>query len=55
MDDLWKEGVKQIAVAEHLGVTRQTYSSYEENQGSMSINQARSVCEFLGCSMDEIF
>lgn len=49
------KGVKLISVAEHLGVTRQTYSNYEENQDSMSIGQARAVCEFLGCSIDDIF
>lgn len=50
-----KKGVKLIAVADHLGVTRQTYSNYEENQDAMSVGQARAVCDFLGCSVDDIF
>lgn len=49
------KGIKQSAVAEHLGVTRQTYSSYEKHQERMSIDQAKAVCEFLGCSVGDIF
>lgn len=50
-----QKGIKQSAVAEHLGVTRQTYSSYEKQQERMSIDQAKAVCEFLGCSVGDIF
>lgn len=49
------KGVKLQAVAEHLGVTRQTYSTYEANQSSMSIEQAVAVCDFLGCTVEDIF
>lgn len=49
------KGIKLQTVAEHLGVTRQTYRAYEKNQSSMSVTQATSVCELLGCSPDEIF
>ena len=49
------KGVKLSAVADYLGVTRQTYSAYEDNQDAMTIGQAKSVCRFLGCSVDEIF
>lgn len=49
------KGVKLQAVANHLGVSRQTYREYERKQGSMSIDQAKAVCDFLGCSPDEIF
>ena len=48
-------GVKQVAIAEHLGITRQTYASYEENPRSMTINQALAVCEFLHCEVSDIF
>lgn len=50
-----KKGVKIVAIARHLGVSRQTYSKYEDNQESMSIEQAKAVCDFLGCSVSEIF
>lgn len=49
------KGVKQLAVAEHLGISRATYAKYEENQGAMSIDQAKAVCKFLGCSVGDIF
>ncbi len=49
------KGVKQLAVAKHLGVTRQTYASYENNQDQMTIAQASAACEFLGCKVADIF
>ena len=48
-------GVTQKAVAEHIGVTRQTYCRYENNQEKMTIEQAQSVCAFLHCSVSDIF
>lgn len=48
-------GVKQIAIAEYLGITRQTYASYEENPRSMTIDQALAVCTFLHCTLSDIF
>lgn len=49
------KGVKQYVVAKHIGVSRQTYCGYENNPSSMSVGQARAVCEFLGCSITDIF
>lgn len=49
------KGIKIKAIADHLGITRQTYSNYEANQNKMSIEQAKAVCDFIGCSVDEIF
>lgn len=49
------QGIKQVAVAEHLGVSRQTYASYEANPRSMSVEQAQAVCRFMHCDMSEIF
>ena len=48
-------GVSQKAVANHLGIARQTYAGYEEKQEKMTIEQAKSVCEFLRCDLAEIF
>lgn len=48
-------GVKQIAIAEYLGITRQTYASYEENPRSMTIDQALAVCAFLHCTLSDFF
>lgn len=49
------KGVKQVAVAEHIGVSRATYAKYEDDQEAMSIGQAKAVCDFLGCSVNDIF
>lgn len=49
------KGIKLNSVAQHIGVSRQTYRKYEKNPGSMTIDQALSVCNFIGCSVDEIF
>ncbi len=49
------KGVKQLAVAAHIGVSRQTYASYENNPESMSVEQAKAVCEFLNVSVADIF
>ncbi len=50
-----ERGVKQLAAAEHLGVTRQTYAGYEENPQAMSVGQAKAISRFLHCSLEEIF
>ena len=44
-------GVKQIAVANYVGVSRQTYARYEEHPESMNLKQAKLVCDFLGCDI----
>lgn len=49
------KGIKLQAVADHLGISRQTYSRYEANQDELSIEQAKAACAFIGCSIDEIF
>ena len=49
------KGVKLQSVAAALGVTRQTYASYEDNPERMSVQQAQAVCSYLGCTMDDIF
>lgn len=48
-------GVKQVAIAEHMGIARQTYASYEENPRSMTVDQALAVCAFLHCKLSDIF
>lgn len=48
-------GVTQKAVAEYLGVARQTYANYESKQEKMSIEQAKAACEFLHCELADVF
>lgn len=48
-------GISKTAVAKYLGVARQTYSRYEKNPETMTIEQAKCVCDFLRCDMADIF
>ena len=48
-------GIKQIAVAEALGITRQTYAKYEDNPRVMPVYQAEAACNFIGCDIAQIF
>lgn len=50
-----EKGIKQVAVADHLGIARQTYAGYEDNPQAMSVAQARAVCDFLNCPIEDIF
>lgn len=49
------KGIKLTAVANHLGISRQTYRLYERDPSRMSISQAVSACEFIGVSPSKIF
>ena len=49
------KGVTAKAVANHLGVTQRTYYNYEQNQGSISIDKALDICDFLGYTLTDIF
>lgn len=48
-------GVKQSAVAEAVGVTRQTYAKYEAEPRTMPLGKAEDVCAFLHCDIADIF
>lgn len=48
-------GIKQYAVADAIGVTRQTYAKYEENPREMTVAQAEAACTFIGCDINQIF
>lgn len=49
------KGIKQKAVAEALGITRQTYANYENNPRNMTVGQAEEACAFIGCNIADIF
>ena len=49
-----ERGVKQLAVADHLGVTRATYAKYEENPARMPLGMAVRACEFLHVPITEV-
>lgn len=48
-------GIKQLAVANALNITRQTYAKYEEKPHLMPIGRAQAACSFIGCDIDDIF
>lgn len=48
-------GIKQVAVADALKVSRQTYAKYEENPRNMTVYQAEAACAFIGCDIADIF
>lgn len=50
-----RRGIRQNAVADAIGVTRQTYAAYEKDPRNMSILHAKAACKFIGCDINEIF
>lgn len=50
-----ERGIKQLAVAEAIGVSRQTYAAYEQDHQHMPLAKAEAACEFIGCNPHEIF
>ncbi len=50
-----QRGIKQIAVADALNISRQTYAKYENDPHLMTVYQAEAVCDFIGCDLNEIF
>lgn len=49
------KGVKKGAVAAAIGVTYPTYQKYEENPMVMPVEKFVMACDFLGCSVTDIF
>lgn len=49
------KGIKQMAVADALKITRQTYAKYEDNPRIMPVFQAEAACDFIGCDIGDIF
>ena len=49
------KGIKQLAVANALNVTRQTYAKYEEKPHLMPVGKAEAACSFIGVSISDTF
>lgn len=43
------------ATAEAMGVSRPTYVRWEEHPERMTMEQARRLADYLGCSVDDLF
>ena len=50
-----RRGITQKAVADAIGVSRQTYATYERYPRTMRIEAARAACDFIGCDISDIF
>lgn len=50
-----RRGIKQNAVADAIGVSRQTYATYERYPRTMRIEAAKAACDFIGCDISDIF
>ena len=49
------KGIKQLAVANALNVTRQTYAKYEDKPYLMPVGKAEAACSFIGVELSDIF
>jgi putative transcriptional regulator len=47
--------ISQEAMAERLGIHRNTYAAWEKDPGSISIRDGKRVATALGVSVDDIF
>jgi len=50
-----RTGMTQEAIANILGITKQTYLSIENNPMNYSINKLNSIANAIGCNIDEFF
>ena len=56
IEDLRKEkGIRQDEFAKHLGVSRQTISSLENDRYNPSILLAYKIAKYFECSIEEVF
>ena len=49
------KGIKQVSVAQYLGVARQTYAEYENHPEKMTYPQMLAVCRFINCKIEDFF
>ena len=47
-------GIKQLAVADALNISRQTYAKYENKPEIMPLGKAKEACFFIGVSINDI-
>lgn len=49
------KGVTKAAICRHLRISKPTYDAYEADPGSMRVETAKQLAEFLGVELQEIF
>ena len=50
-----EKGMTQAALAEAVGVSRQTINAIEKGEYNPTINLCRAICKALGKTLDELF
>ena len=50
-----EKGIKVKDIAEKIGVTERMYYYYEKEPDKMTIGKAKAICEYIGCSIDDVF
>ena len=50
-----EKDMTQAALAEAVGVSRQTINAIEKGEYNPSINLCRAICKALGKTLDELF
>lgn len=48
------KGIKQIAVADALNISRQTYAKYEDKPELMPLGKAKAACFFIGVDINDV-
>lgn len=49
------KGIRQIDIAEHMGVSQGSVSNWIKGINSIDIENLAELCRFLGVSLDQIF
>jgi len=47
--------LSQQALADAVGVSRQTINAIEKGEYNPTIKLCRAICRYLGCTLDELF
>lgn len=47
--------LKQVEMAEKMGIHVQTYRKIEEHPETATVKQAKQIAEITGCSLEDIF
>lgn len=50
-----QKGYTQYEMAEKLGISRSSYTNYENGKRNPDYDVVGEICDILGCSMDELF
>lgn len=49
------KGIKQAAIANAIGISRQTYAKYENSPDMMPVGKAIAACNYIGVNLEDVF